>query len=114
MPELVIVGGPIAGRRIALPASGLVLGRGEEAQLRLDAEGVSRKHARIVPDGHGQIHVLDLGSTNGTFVNGRRVDVASVKEGDLVTIGSVVVRVGWSREDDSCPTEPLPDDLAPG
>jgi hypothetical protein len=70
-----------------------VIGRGAEADLQLTDTGVSRRHAelRLVA---GALEVHDLGSTNGTWVNGRRVQVASLRDGDRVTVGTteLVVR----------------------
>ena len=70
-----------------------VIGRGAEADLQLTDTGVSRRHAelRVVA---GALEVHDLGSTNGTYVNGRRVQAASLRDGDRVTVGTteLVVR----------------------
>jgi hypothetical protein len=70
-----------------------VIGRGAEADLQLTDTGVSRRHAelRLVA---GALEVHDLGSTNGTWVNGRRVQAASLRDGDRVTVGTteLVVR----------------------
>jgi hypothetical protein len=70
-----------------------VIGRGAEADLQLTDTGVSRRHAelRVVA---GALEVHDLGSTNGTWVNGRRVQAASLRDGDRVTVGTteLVVR----------------------
>ena len=70
-----------------------VLGRGAEAGLQLTDTGVSRLHAELrLVDGGVEVH--DLGSTNGTYVNGRRVQAASLRDGDRVTVGTteLVVR----------------------
>jgi len=69
-----------------------VIGRGAEADLQLSDTGVSRRHAelRVVNDG---LEVHDLGSTNGTWVNDRRVQAASLKDGDRVTVGTTVLVV---------------------
>jgi two-component system, cell cycle response regulator len=67
------------------------LGRGKESNVRIDDVGISREHARIVrsPDGH---HVLeDLNSTNGVFVNRRRVERATLADGDRIQMGPAVV-----------------------
>jgi hypothetical protein len=71
----------------------VVIGRGAEADLRLTDTGVSRRHAELRPAGEG-LEVHDLGSTNGTWVNGQRVQSASLRDGDRVTVGTteLVVR----------------------
>jgi Protein of unknown function (DUF3662)/FHA domain len=77
-------------------APGLVLGRSTEADLRIDDPGVSRRHAeiRVVGDGtDAGVEVLDLGSTNGLIVDGRRVERAQLGDGSRLTLGSTVVTV---------------------
>lgn len=65
-----------------------VLGRSEEAQVRLDAPGVSRRHARIVVT-RDEATIEDLGSKNGTFVGERRLEGPSaLHDGDRVRLGS--------------------------
>jgi two-component system, cell cycle response regulator len=68
-----------------------VLGRSAEATFRVEDDGISRKHAKVMlgPDGHFQL--VDLGSTNGTFLNGVRITVATLHDGDKVQIGSHTV-----------------------
>ena len=107
VPLLEIVAGPLPPQRVLLPDRGLVIGRGDDADLVLEADGVSRKHARVVNNTAGIVNVLDLGSTNGTFLNGRRVDVAVLREGDQLRIGQVVLRFAYGAEDDPVPTQPI-------
>ncbi|WP_226347207.1 FhaA domain-containing protein [Agilicoccus flavus] len=69
-----------------------VLGRDETADITLSDAGISRRHCeiRVTHDGpHLVIGLRDLGSTNGTFVNGERVDTTRLSDGDRVTIGRV-------------------------
>lgn len=65
-----------------------VLGRAPECTLRLDTPGLSRQHARLSPNEDGVL-VEDLGSTNGSFVNGRRVQRAQARPGDEVAFDRV-------------------------
>ena len=71
-----------------------VLGRGGEADIQLPDTGVSRKHAelrRVPGDGSDdgeRVELHDLGSTNGTRVNGRRVDAVTLTDGDRIQVGS--------------------------
>jgi transcriptional regulator with AAA-type ATPase domain len=67
----------------------LPLGRGAEAPGRLDFPGVSRQHAELVRQGPLFV-VRDLGSTNGTFLNGQRVESAALSEGDVLRLGDAV------------------------
>ena len=77
-----------------LPGLGVVtIGRGAEAELRLDHASVSRRHARILIEG-GELRVSDLDSHNGTLVNGLPIDGSrALVTGDVVTVGEVVLVV---------------------
>jgi hypothetical protein len=67
------------------------IGRGISAELHLDESSVSRRHAILVPRPSGA-RILDDRSSNGTFVNGRRVQQADLRNGDVIVIGRVVLR----------------------
>lgn len=71
------------------PGSVRTLGRTARADFILDAALVSRLHCRLTADKADQLVVEDLKSTNGTIVNGARVDRQLLKAGDRVTIGRV-------------------------
>jgi pSer/pThr/pTyr-binding forkhead associated (FHA) protein len=66
------------------------LGRGIIADVRLDDHTVSARHAIVVARA-GSVRILDDRSTNGTVVNGRRVDEAELRDGDVVVLGRVVL-----------------------
>jgi diguanylate cyclase (GGDEF)-like protein len=68
----------------------VVIGRGQKAQIRLFDDGISREHAQIVIDGN-QIILQDLGSTNGTFCNGLKVDRRELVDGDKILVGSTTI-----------------------
>ena len=89
----------INGTRHQLEAPGLTVGRGTNADLRIDDPGVSRRHVEFrVAAGNGtpSVSVVDLGSTNGTLVNGQRIQHAALDNGSVVQIGStrITVHVG--------------------
>jgi pSer/pThr/pTyr-binding forkhead associated (FHA) protein len=88
---LVAIDGPMVGHRF--PVNGpLEIGR-EGAGVRLGHDAnASRRHAVVQP-GMGNVSVQDLGSTNGTFVNGQRVSQANAGPGDMIKIGSTTFRV---------------------
>jgi pSer/pThr/pTyr-binding forkhead associated (FHA) protein len=67
------------------------IGRGLAADLRLDEDSVSRRHAILLYRSSGS-RILDDRSSNGTFVNGRRVTQADLKDGDVLMLGRVVLR----------------------
>jgi pSer/pThr/pTyr-binding forkhead associated (FHA) protein len=66
------------------------IGRGMTADVRLDDHTVSARHAIVVARGD-RLRILDDRSTNGTIVNGRRVDEAELHDGDVVVLGRVVL-----------------------
>ena len=86
--HLLVVDGP--GTKHVLEQGSNVLGRGTEADIRLPDTGVSRKHADVQLDGD-TVAVQDLGSTNGTLVNGRRVGFQELFDGDVIRIGHSVL-----------------------
>jgi hypothetical protein len=89
----------VNGTRHPLQQPGLVVGRGTEADLRINDPGVSRRHIQfLISPGSGatpQIEVHDLGSTNGMLVDGHRITSTRLRDGSEVRIGSttMVVRV---------------------
>src|SRR5918994_6252890 len=94
-PALVFKEGPLSGRRVEVDAE-LVLGR-EDAGLTIDDEEISRRHAVVRP-GEGGIEIEDLGSTNGTFVNGSRIEGPTrLAGGDTVKLGRSVLEVEGAR-----------------
>jgi pSer/pThr/pTyr-binding forkhead associated (FHA) protein len=70
------------------------LGRTARADFILDAALVSRIHCRLTAAPSDQLIVEDLGSTNGTLVNGKRVDRMVLKVGDRLTVGRVELVIG--------------------
>ena len=86
--HVLVVDGP--GTKHVLEQGSNVLGRGTEADIRLPDTGVSRKHADVQLAG-GVVTVEDLGSTNGTLVNGRRVGRQDLADGDVIRIGHSVL-----------------------
>lgn len=75
---------------VALRGTPVVLGRSRTCDLRLPSGDASRRHAEIVPVTGGYL-VRDLGSTNGTFVNGERVEQQQLRPGDRIRIGSSTI-----------------------
>jgi hypothetical protein len=80
----------VDGERYPLIGAHTVIGRDELADIVLDDPGISRRHCelRVTNDGpHLVTSIRDLGSTNGTFVNGQRITSTRLDEGDQITVG---------------------------
>ena len=93
-PALTRVTGVGMGQTVAVPSdrrAGLVLGRGADAGIRIDDHAVSREHVRVHVAEDGSFVLTDLGSTNGTLVNGRRVESCVLTEGDKIQVGTSTV-----------------------
>ncbi len=84
---LTVISGEMVGTMFELPLGQTVIGRSEVAQVRLPDDGVSRRHAKIVREADGSAKIVDLDSTNGTYINGRRVHAEGLREGDRIRIG---------------------------
>jgi hypothetical protein len=83
---LVVERGPRAGMTFVLHPGSTTVGRHPDSDIFLDDVTVSRHHCRFTVDGEG-LRLEDAGSTNGTYVNGQRVDEGSLSPGDEVLIG---------------------------
>jgi pSer/pThr/pTyr-binding forkhead associated (FHA) protein len=71
-----------------LPGSEKTIGRATRVDFIVDADLVSRVHCRVAAGASG-LEVIDLDSTNGTYVNGQRVDRAPLRDGDRLGVGRV-------------------------
>jgi len=93
MPSLVFLAGPIAGRRYKLGDGEYVIGRRSDCQIFVPDMRVSRQHARLVRASDGW-QLEDLGSNNGTYINGVRLQAATVlRHDDEITIANNKIRV---------------------
>jgi hypothetical protein len=87
----------VNGERLPLAPPGIVIGRGNDADLRINDPGVSRKHIEVRVEeaqelgGPPRISVHDLGSTNGVLINGRRVEQATLADGATIKIGTTTM-----------------------
>jgi diguanylate cyclase (GGDEF)-like protein len=83
--------GPQMGRRHMITAEPLVIGRGDNCDIHIDDNSVSRRHAAIEVSAGG-VTVADLGSTNGTFLNNTPVTRAVLRDGDYLRVGNSIYR----------------------
>ncbi len=87
----------VNGTKHPLTSPGLVIGRGTEADVRINDPGVSRRHIEFLVFGQDggdlEVEVSDLGSTNGMLVDGHRIQRAAVQDGSRVKIGNTTITV---------------------
>ncbi len=96
---LLVLDGPQFGEMFPLPEGRkLVIGRRDDADVQVRDDGVSRRHATIRVEGEGAT-LVDLGSANGTYVNGKRVPEAHVEDGARLQIGGhTTLKFIWADE----------------
>ncbi|MCC6417104.1 MAG: FHA domain-containing protein [Gemmataceae bacterium] len=91
--QLLVVHGKPRGKRLTFPVGEFVFGRGPECHVRPDSPSVSRQHCllRVTPE---EVRLRDLGSTNGTLVNGTLVTGEQLlADGDRVAVGPLVLEL---------------------
>ena len=86
-------------REERLSLSVIKLGKVPSAHLKLDDETVSRMHAIIEVNGPGDVSIIDLGSTKGTFVNGQKVNKAKLQSGDTIVVGETRIELAIGAAD---------------
>jgi pSer/pThr/pTyr-binding forkhead associated (FHA) protein len=112
--ELVVAEGAEPGHRLGIEGE-LVVGRAESGEGRLgnDPE-LSRRHARLFHDSRGRLTIEDLGSSNGTFVNGARLtEPTALAAGDSVRVGITMLEVAEAASAEPAPPEAAPPPPAP-
>jgi predicted component of type VI protein secretion system len=105
--RLRILSGPHAGETVQIRRGKLLIGREEDCLLRPDSEFVSRHHCVLLLDDY-TLRIRDLGSKNGTFVNGRRVGTSEtiLLHDDMISIGEMIGQIDLSQV-------PVPDEVSP-
>ena len=93
-PHLIVLYPQNQFKQIPLEKGTVVLGRGQDADIRMDDELVSRKHCAVTFDGI-DVTVKDLGSTNGTFVDGSPISESKLEDHNRLQIGKMVLKVDF-------------------
>jgi len=88
---LVVIYGEKIGRKYDLEQKAIVIGRSSDTDIRIDQESVSRSHAKVVNRGDS-VTIRDLGSTNGTYINGRMRKEHNLNDGDFIKIGRTIFK----------------------
>ncbi|OZV78521.1 FHA domain-containing protein [Micromonospora echinospora] len=92
LPVLTVAGGPMRGARFRLRPGPLVIGRAPTVDIVVDDPHLSRRHAVVRSEGD-MVILNDLGSTNGTWLNDRRIfDVEPLTDGDVIRLGRTELR----------------------
>lgn len=86
-------------REERLSLSVIKLGKVPSAHLKLDDETVSRIHAVIEVNGPGDVSIIDLGTTRGTFVNGQKITKAKLQSGNTIVVGETRIELAIGAED---------------
>ncbi len=88
---LVVIYGLDLGKKYEIDRPELIIGRSSKSDIHVDQESVSRSHARIVHEGE-RISLVDLGSTNGTYVNDVLTTRCELRDGDFIKIGRTIFK----------------------
>lgn len=91
MPKLIVIHGADAGKQYSLAEDIVTLGRHSGNLVHLHDHKVSRRHLEIRQDGQNDYQLIDLGSGNGTLLNGQQVQTALLRPGDRITIGDTIL-----------------------
>ncbi len=89
-PALLVIAGPQIGRNFAIDKEEYMIGRVENCDFIVEDDLVSRHHCKIIVNQAGAT-LIDLASTNGTFLNGHRIEKGPLKEGDRIQVGSSTI-----------------------
>ena len=93
-PCLIMIEGDFIGEIYPVDKSLMIIGRGDDADVVISDSSISRRHAKIERTGDEYV-VVDLGSTNGVLVSGKKTKEKKLKDGDKIQLGRVVMRFGF-------------------
>jgi len=108
---LVMIGGGMQEFQVPLEGGGMQVGRAVHCRVRINAASISREHARVVAE-DGRVFVVDQGSTNGTFVNGKQIggEPVELMIGDALRFGDVIAHVRGREASRAYPPRLIPAD----
>ncbi|MEQ8280842.1 MAG: GGDEF domain-containing protein [Deltaproteobacteria bacterium] len=87
---MICISGRSIGQMFLLAKRETTIGRAPECEIFLDDEGVSRHHAKVIEQ-EGQLILMDLGSTNGTYAEGERIQVVTLTDGAKIQVGTATI-----------------------
>ena len=88
---LTVLTGEHVGTVFELHEGVSTIGRKEDQDVQLIDDGISRNHAKIIREADGSAKLIDLDSTNGTYINGRRIRAEGLREGDRIRVGQSAI-----------------------
>ena len=100
MPKLIVLTEEIEPTSFEFTKETTAVGRDDENDITLPHESVSGSHAELLLRGE-DVHVRDLGSTNGTYINGNKVAESPLQPGELLTFGEVELKIDGPRKSQS-------------
>ena len=95
MFKLIAVGGPIRGKEFELKEGENILGRSDDCDLVIVQDGVSKRHLKLTIN-KDSAYIEDLGSSNGTIVNGKTITKLSLKNGDKIVLPNIIFQILYS------------------
>lgn len=99
-PYLIVLAGKNMAQQYLLDDSEIVIGRGNQADIVLDDEKISRRHVRIALV-NNEAHIEDLNSTNGTYINNERIETSALMDGDVISVGNSILKYTFQSKVDS-------------
>lgn len=97
MYKVIVVGGKLRGKEFTLAEEDNIVGRDGSCNIIIEVDGVSKKHMCLTVTGDA-CYVQDMGSSNGTFVNGKIVKRATIKTGDKIALPNTIFQLVHVKE----------------
>ncbi len=97
MYKLVVIGGRLRGKEFVLSEGANIIGRSNDVAIPLDLDGISKRHVQITIN-KSSVYIEDMGSSNGTFLNGKLIKKMSGKNGDKLALPNIIFQIVEVRE----------------